>query len=165
MDYRSHEFPQHASNDPRQLINRAMTEGYLVYFKYCDLKGNQTKRIVKPSEWVDNDKIQAFCYETSQERLFVLSDISEICLVANSGEEIRLDTKLARHSAPHVSVLQQRSVKSILSAETHAVSQKQTSQSRLYRFFSRVRSWICKISGLCGASTNDEKTFHNRTRS
>jgi hypothetical protein len=80
MSYRSHEFP-YQSNDPKQLIDRALRDDCLVHITYQDLGKNTTRRTIKPIEWVEDYKIKAYCHLRNEERSFVLSGIREISLI------------------------------------------------------------------------------------
>src|SRR5689334_14167910 len=90
MNERSHEFSQSSSKDPKRIIDKAIEHGYRVYLTYRDKEKNETKRIIKPIEWVDSYKLKAFCELKQDERYFVLSGIREISLIVGTSPEAPL---------------------------------------------------------------------------
>ena len=141
MSYSSHEIPQRSSNDSKQLINKAMAEGYWLYITYRDLDKNETKRTIEPLEWVEDYKIRAFCHLVKAERHFVVNGIREISLVAKSSDDVLPVVNAPRGNTSKISSLDQwRSSEPILSAESNALSPKKSPQFKPDQIFSQVQN-------------------------
>ncbi len=141
MSFRSHEIPQQSSNDPRQLINKALAEGYLLYITYRDRDRNETKRTIEPLEWVEDYKIRAFCHLAKDERHFVVSGIREISLVAKSSNDVLPVVNPPRGNTSKISSLDQwKSSEPILSVASDALPLKKSPQFKPDQIFSQVQS-------------------------
>ena len=140
MSYRSHEIPQKSSNDPKQLINQALAEGHLLYITYRDREGSETKRTIRPLEWVEDYKIRAFCFMKQDERHFVLSGIREISLVANPSHDTRLDTTSKPGTGQLTALDQWRHAEPISLTESAKRSPKQPPRSIPEQHFSKIQT-------------------------
>jgi len=142
MNDRSHEIPQRASNDSKQLINKAMREGYLVYIKYRDFNGRETERNIEPLEWVEDDKIRAYCHQRREERHFVISRIREICLVAKPNSDVHPNTHSLQTTAQRpISSLEQWRIADPASTDIlHTVTTKPAPKFKPDQLFSQVTS-------------------------
>ncbi|MBZ0284999.1 MAG: DUF2075 domain-containing protein [Anaerolineae bacterium] len=141
MSYSLNDFPQRSSNDPKQLINKALAEGYLLYITYRDRDRNETKRTIEPLEWVEDYKIRAFCHLAKDERHFVVSGIREISLVAKSSDDVLPVVNPPRGNTSKISSLDQwRSSEPILSADSNALPPKKSPQFKPDQIFSQVQN-------------------------
>lgn len=140
MGFRSHEIPQRASHDSKRIINKAIAEGHLVYITYRDREGNETKREIKPLEWVEDYKLRAFCYLKQAERYFVLTGIREISLIVGSTDEAYSVTDRPHGEVnPRISNLEQwQSSGAVLSGETITSPHRRSPQFGADQRFSRV---------------------------
>ncbi|MBW6475036.1 MAG: AAA family ATPase, partial [Anaerolineaceae bacterium] len=60
------------------IINTAIQEESPVYIRYRDYHGNLSERMISPLEWVETDKVLAYCHLRREERNFKVRNIVEI---------------------------------------------------------------------------------------
>ncbi len=65
-------------NTIHRLIDEAIRTEKSVYIRYRDYHGNESKREITPLEWVEPEKILAFCHLRNEQRNFRTSNITEI---------------------------------------------------------------------------------------
>lgn len=59
-------------------IDKAIKENYPLYIRYRDYHGNFTDRMISPLEWVEADKVLAYCHLRQAERNFNVRNIVDI---------------------------------------------------------------------------------------
>ena len=70
-------------NTIRQYINEALEGQKPVYIRYRDYSKKITERAITPLEWIEPDKILAFCHLRKEERNFRVQNIIEISFTYN----------------------------------------------------------------------------------
>ena len=73
----------------RRLIDRALKDQSTLSIRYRDFHNNVSERSIIPYEWVDQNKIRAFCYLRNEERYFRVDNIIDISQSNQSIGNIR----------------------------------------------------------------------------
>ena len=61
-----------------RLIDQAIQANTSIYIRYRDFHGNISEREISPREWVEPEKIVAFCHLRNEERNFKTYNITAI---------------------------------------------------------------------------------------